>query len=188
MAALFVSVTTTKRKKEYRENTRYLNDNLTPRECRERYRFSPDGIDSLCDILHDKLQSETERSHALSVKEKVLIALRYYATGSFMQTVGDTLGRDKSTVSRIIASVTNALCDIKDQYIKWPSDTSQNKSSFYRVSGFPNVIGCIDGTHVQIIKPGGERQRAYINRKRFPSINVMGVVDHSGKFISVNAK
>ena len=40
---------------------------------------------------------------------QVLVALRFYTSGSFLQVVGDTVGVDKSTISRVVAKVSRAL-------------------------------------------------------------------------------
>lgn len=176
MAAVICCVIKGRRQKRYRNSAVFVDFNLTDRECRERYRFAQQGINYLCGLLREPLQNQTLRSHALTVREKLLMTLRFLATGNYMQTVGDTLGRDKATVSHTLSAVIDALCDLRGQYIVWPDDVSENKRQFYRISGFPNVLGCVDGTHVRILKPGRERQKAYINRKRFASINVMAVV------------
>ena len=39
-------------------------------------------------------------------------------------------------------------------------------------SGFPNVIGAIDCTHVRIQAPSGPVEADYVNRKSFHSLNV----------------
>ncbi|CAG2192390.1 HARBI1 [Mytilus edulis] len=111
-----------------------------------------------------------------------MIALRFYGSGSQLQVVGDTMGYDKSTVSRVVRDVTDALVDRKDQYIKWPTESQNNinKRAFYEKAGFPNVIGCIDGTHVHIQAPT-EDEPAYVNRKGFHSINVQVICDPQDK-------
>ena len=55
-------------------------------------------------------------------------------------------------------NVTNALIARKDQFIKWPTDNhTQNKIryGFFQQANFPNVLGCIDGTHVRIQRTRG---------------------------------
>jgi len=70
--------------------------------------------------------------------QQVLIALRYFASVSFLQVVGDTMGVDKGTVSRCIQRVSHALAAKTDQFIKWPSDQRKRKLSkvFTKVEGF----------------------------------------------------
>ncbi|XP_052799495.1 putative nuclease HARBI1 [Mya arenaria] len=51
------------------------------------------------------------------------------------------------------------------------------KSEFSNIAGFPGVIGCVDGSLVRLIKPSPDQERGFINRKGFPSINVMAVCD-----------
>ena len=46
---------------------------------------------------------------------------------------------------------------------------------FYQIIGFPNVIGCIDGTLIQIRKFSKERINAYISRRHKPEVNIMAV-------------
>ena len=41
----------------------------------------------------------------------------------------------------------------------------------FNIAGFPNVIGCVDGTHIPIIAPSVD-EVDYVNRKSFHSINV----------------
>ena len=45
------------------------------------------------------------------------------------------------------------------------------KASFENKGGFPGVIGVVDGTDIRIRAPEQEPE-AYINRKKFHSINV----------------
>ena len=81
---------------------------------------------------------------------QVMLALCFYASGSYMEVIEDIMGFDKSTVSRAISNVTNALVLHKDRFIKWPNpaETSECKQNFFLRGGFPVVIGCDDGTHV----------------------------------------
>lgn len=49
------------------------------------------------------------------------------------------------------------------------------KRDFYRKTGFPGVIGCIDGTHIKILPPAIDERFKYTNRKGFCSLNAMVV-------------
>jgi hypothetical protein len=52
----------------------------------------------------------------------VLVALRFYAGGSFQVIVGDTFNLHKSTVSRIIRQVSLAITVRMEQFIRYPTD------------------------------------------------------------------
>ncbi|XP_071155445.1 putative nuclease HARBI1 [Mytilus edulis] len=163
--------------------------NLTEREMRERYRFGRETFDFLVDLLGKDLQRGTMKKTALTVEEQLSIALRYYASGSFLQVIGDTLGYDKSTVSRAVDDVTNAILARKNDFISFPTskaDIDEVKLGFHEQANFPHVVGCIDGTHVRIQRPT-EDEPAYVNRKNFSSINVQAVCNHEGKFTQITA-
>nr|XP_034305633.1 putative nuclease HARBI1 [Crassostrea gigas] len=107
-----------------------------------------------------------------------------------MKTVGDTLGFRKSSVSRSVRDVSQALTDVSLKFIKWPSTTREKmaiKKGFYGIAGFPAVIGAVDGTHVRIIAPS-EHESVYVNRKGFHSINTQAICDHEGRFTNIVAK
>ncbi|XP_046575474.1 putative nuclease HARBI1 [Haliotis rubra] len=112
---------------------------------------------------------------------QVLVTLRFLASVSFLQVVGDTVGLDKSTFSRTVDRVCDALVRKWHQFIKWPSvqEKDKIKKGVFEIGGFPNVIGCIDGTHVRIQAPTQD-EPAYVNRKGWHSINVQAVCDDKG--------
>ncbi|CAC5356694.1 HARBI1 [Mytilus coruscus] len=49
-------------------------------------------------------------------------------------------------------------------------------------AGFPNVIGCVDGTHVRIQAPEDD-EPSFVNRKGFHSVNVQGICDQNCKYL-----
>ena len=165
-----------RKEKVYRATACHLT-NLTDDELRARYRFGQDSINVIANLLREDLVRTTNKATGLTVEVK--IALRFYASGSFLQVIGDTLGYNKGTVARVVDNVTNALIARKDQFIQWPTDNhTQNKIryGFFQQANFPNVLGCIDGTHVRIQRPSeDEDERSYINRKSYPNINVQAV-------------
>jgi hypothetical protein len=56
---------------------------------------------------------------------QVLVAMRFYAGGSFQEIVGDTIELHKSTVSRIIRQVSLAITARLDQFIHYPTDAAE---------------------------------------------------------------
>ncbi|XP_069110210.1 putative nuclease HARBI1 [Argopecten irradians] len=118
---------------------------------------------------------------------RVLIALRFYASGSFQQVLGDAICADKSTVSRVVRDVSNALASLESVFIKWPTTRAKKekiRSAFYQQGGFPGVIGCIDGTQIRIQAPS-EDEPSFVNRKGYHSINVQAICDDEGKFTNI---
>ncbi|XP_052761883.1 putative nuclease HARBI1 [Mya arenaria] len=180
MAALIGAQNVNIRKKRvYRPN--FVYKTLTDKELRAKYRFGKEGLQFLNDQLEERLRRPTGKGCAMDPAEQVCIALRYYATGAFFDVVGDTMGRDKATVCRVVKHVTEGLVEMKDRFIRWPTrmDTRRNiMAGFADVAGIPNVIGAIDGSHVEITKPGPTEERPFINRKGRASINVMAVCDN----------
>lgn len=109
-------------------------DELTDEELRSRYRFGRESIKFLVGNLKDDLQ---RRNHALSPTLQVLAALRFFASGSFLQIIGDTIGLPKSTVSRIATDVSKALVNKQEEFINFPTEpeVQEVKRGFYEREG-----------------------------------------------------
>lgn len=103
---------------------------------------------------------------------------------------GDLHAVSQASVSRIIADVSSALSRRAHHYIKFPTtndDLRQVMRDFHAIAGFPNVIGCIDGTQIPIYTPKSN-EHLYVCRKGFHSINVQGVCDSKLSFTNIVAK
>ncbi|CAG2192426.1 HARBI1 [Mytilus edulis] len=139
--------------RKYRKRLLTLDD-LTDKELRARYRFGRNSIIRITDIVRKDIEHPTQRSQSLSAEMQVLVALRFFACGGFLQVVGDTLGIDKSTVSRCVQKVSDALNAKADQFIKWPSVQRKEdiKQGFFDNGKFTNVVarwpGSVHDSHI----------------------------------------
>lgn len=79
----------------------------------------------------------------------------------------------RSTALYITRRVTNALIALAPCVIKWPTEDQVRQTwlRFEAISGFPKIIGAIDGTHINIPAPK-HNPEAYINRKGHHSIQL----------------
>jgi hypothetical protein len=84
---------------------------FTNEELRKRYRFGREGIRYITELFRENLQRGTNKKTALTVEQQVMLTLMYLSSGSFMQVIGDTLGYDKSTLSRVVEDVIDAGAD-----------------------------------------------------------------------------
>jgi hypothetical protein len=159
-------------------------------EIKKRYRLSREMIIDLYDQIGADLEPSTMRNHAIPAILQIFGTLRYYASGTFQHVIGDSIGIHGSSVSRIIARVTNAICTLKRRSIKFPrsrEDLVATKQGFYRIAQLPNTVGAVDGTLMPIATPKQE-EHLYVSRKGFHCLNILAVCDSDMKFTYVVAK
>ncbi|CAH2020872.1 unnamed protein product [Acanthoscelides obtectus] len=104
------------------------------------------------------------RNHALTPDDMVFVTLRYLATGSFLQVIGDVQG----TASRVVVKVMKSLAVHFRELIKMPENGEKRtviRQEFVNIARFPRCIGALDCTHYKIKSPGGANPENY--RKRF---------------------
>lgn len=155
-----------------------------------RFRFSKQSVMDLVHKIGHTIQPITHRSKSIDSLNQVIVTLRFYATGSFQQTIGDLLNIHKSTVGRIIHRVTHQICRLRNDFIKMPlgEELSSTIVGFYSIAGFPRVVGALDCTHIKIKSPGGNNAELFRNRKQFFSINVQVVCDSNLKILDIIAR
>ncbi|XP_067207832.1 putative nuclease HARBI1 isoform X5 [Linepithema humile] len=69
-------------------------------------------------------------------------------------------------------------------HFSWPNEEKaiEIQNGFFAASGFPKVIGAIDGTHINIPAPHKDPE-TYVNRKGHHSIHLQAICDHECHFI-----
>jgi hypothetical protein len=120
---------------------------------------------NLCMFLIETLEPfmrPKRRATDLDIQTRVLVALNFYASGSYQPIIGCSKYLDLSqpSVCRAIKEVTNALNnpEIFNRWVHFPNNFEQLNNvrlNFLQKHGFPGVIGCIDCTHVAIVCPPG---------------------------------
>lgn len=121
------------------------------------------------------------RSNCASNKIKLAATLLFLGQGSYQLSVGNdfNLGLSQPVVCRILSETLNALeaviCPLWIKLAMTEEEKSESKVDFFERTGFPGVIGCVDGTHIKIFAPNKEDQNMYYNRKGFFSLNAMVV-------------
>lgn len=123
---------------------------------------------------------------------KLLIALRFYAVGCFLQPLADLFGLSKSTACDVVAEVSYLIASkLRRQFLTMPTNHAEIQSAkihFQRIANFPFVVGAVDGTFIRLQSMGGDTAELFRNRKQFFSINCQIAVSadvSTCKFLSI---
>ncbi|XP_036346588.1 putative nuclease HARBI1 [Rhagoletis pomonella] len=91
-------------------------------------------------------------------------------------------------LTEVTSLIEQKICPKHIKFDTCEEEQNKSKTNFYNKSGFPGVLGCVDGTHVHILSPEKELQHLYINRKGFFSINALMVCDFNMNITYVDAR
>ncbi|XP_069610656.1 uncharacterized protein [Ranitomeya imitator] len=146
-------------------------------------------FDDLLQILRPHLTlQDTVMRQAICADERLLITLRFLATGESFASLHLQFRVGKSTISKIV----RRTCDViwqKLQPIVMPSPTEETwrqvAAGFHTVANFPNCIGAVDGKHVRVIQPPRSGSVFY-NYKKYFSVILMAVADTHYKFVAID--
>ncbi|XP_055910815.1 putative nuclease HARBI1 [Eupeodes corollae] len=180
---------------EERAVRRYLRDNSNPLELREpffqqHYRLNKPAFKLLLDIITNAVPP-TKQKFGIPPIVKLAACLRFFAEGGYQKGVGKDyeIGIAQSTFSLVLSEVLGILEEtLCPQWISWPTPDEEMEIAqhFYAKYNLPGVIGCIDGTHVNIISPAVNKHLFY-NRMGSCSLNVLLVCDNALRIRFIDA-
>jgi len=103
---------------------------------------------------------------------------------SSFRGVGVVFGVSRSVVHYHYIIVIEALRELAPKYIKWPTPAQRNRHKEYieRRTGFPGVVGMMNGTLITVTAPRIQCER-YSDRHHQYSYNVLIVCDKDYKII-----
>lgn len=124
----------------------------------------------------------------MPVRKSLLASLWLLANQESFRGVADRFDFDKGHLHRIFLKICSSLSANVSKYIKWPFGPSalENVNGFNNLRGlnsFPGVIGCVDGTHIQI--PGPIADDSYYTRKGIHAVQLQAVCNYKMEFIDI---
>ena len=97
-------------------------EDFSDQQFKQKYRMSKESFNKLLTIIGDQIREETDnRGRPTSAGRQLLIALRFYAVGTFHDVNGEMAGYSKSHISVIVTRVSRILSSMLRDYVKFPS-------------------------------------------------------------------
>ena len=160
---------------------------------KKNFRMSRELFDQLVNALNPWISPNLNSPNyrAIPANKKVGITLYYLKDTGSLSMTANTFGIHISTVSKIIKEVCSAIAyKLGPTYVKLPQteeEMIEKAAEFVSKFGMHQAFGCIDGTHVPILRPL-EHSQDYFCYKQYFSLNVQAVCDFRGMFMDVDCK
>ncbi|XP_066587897.1 uncharacterized protein [Prorops nasuta] len=125
---------------------------------------------------------------ALPPELRLIIVLRYLATGDSPLTIALSFRVGESTVRSLVKEVCSVLIKVLEPlYLALPNeeDWRHIANGYWNRWNLPNCIGAIDGKHIRIRCPPNSGS-LYFNYKKYYSIVLMAISDHVYRFTLVD--
>ena len=167
-----------------------MSNNITPSEEFVRnLRMNVVVFGKLCDELREYISPDPEamRRDVISSEKRLAIVLYYLKDQGSLRMTANAFGVSVATVSVSLRKVCGAICKLGPKYIKFPLTTEEIKGAaleFEKKFHFPQVIGCIDGTHIPIRKPQEDPHDFFCYKMKY-SLNCQAVCNEKGLFLDV---
>ncbi|XP_028982504.1 putative nuclease HARBI1 [Diachasma alloeum] len=127
-------------------------------------------------------------SQPIMPEERLVLTIRFLATGSTYSTLAFSFKMGIKTVSVIIAETMNTFwLTLTSRHMPVPSvsDFLKISQDFQKKWKFPHCLGAIDGRHVAVKKPPNSG-KLYYNFKGYHSIVLQAVVDANYRYIFID--
>lgn len=156
----------------------FSEDRFSNVQFLESFRISRTSFYTLHELLRPFIQKKSSQFRdPIPSDRRLAIFLYHVSHGASFLVISNQFACGKSTVCGIIADITEAILHhLTNRYISFSTSAEAMRSiEFWRAkTGIPGVVACLDGSHVQIIRPS-KSGTGYYNRKGFYSINVQGI-------------
>nr|XP_040227706.2 putative nuclease HARBI1 [Anopheles coluzzii] len=164
------------------------SEEISDETVRELLGMSEEDFNYLLNEISGKIsRRDTFMRKAFTAKERLIVTLRFLATGESFMALASLYDISASSIRTIIPEVCECLIKSLKRYVQFPP----SETGWLRVSEafqdrwqFPHAIGVIDARHVKIRKPL-HTDKDYLNYKGFYSIVLLAVVDASANFMYV---
>nr|XP_022903097.1 protein ALP1-like [Onthophagus taurus] len=139
----------------------------------------------LCRVGPIITKQDTFMRLSISAKDKLLITLRFLATGESYRSLMYSFRVSESTISLFVPKVCRAIYDtLREDYLKVPTVTADwlnIAQDFENRWNIPNTIGALDGKHIVFNAPKSAGS-VYFNYKGTHSIVLLALVDANYMF------
>lgn len=149
------------------------------------FRVSKNVFQYLCEELRPYLMPKENpvwnNSRRTPLEKQIAVALYKLASCAEYRVVGSVFGIHKSTVKKILHKFVEAInLHLMRKIIVFPNkeEAVEICKNFEKKCHLPQIIGCIDGTHIPILAPAVGR-KDFLNRKGWTSIVLQAVVDNN---------
>lgn len=153
------------------------------------FRMSKHQFFHLLSKIETKITKKLSRfRRPISPRQKLMVCLRYLATGDTMQTIAFSFRLGHSTVHNIVKEVCTVIIDCmlsEEMPTPTEADWLRIAQEFWDIWNYPNCIGAIDGKYVQIVAPPKSGSQ-FFNYKQTFSVVLLALVDANYKFIAVD--
>ncbi|XP_061586881.1 uncharacterized protein LOC133451756 [Cololabis saira] len=160
-------------------------------EWKENFRMSRRTFDKLCGLMSCVLKPEDVTVRApVPLQMRVAIVLYKLASCSEYRVVANQFGVSKSTVKKFVYIFCKGMVSsVLQKIIVVPTaeEASAIARRFEQKFHIPQIIGCIDGTHIPVLPPS-EGYKDFVNRKGWPSYVLQAVVDDTYRFWNISCK
>ncbi|XP_068129774.1 uncharacterized protein [Hyperolius riggenbachi] len=147
------------------------------------------SFDYLLELVHDDLlQQTTKFRKPIAPAERLLITLRFLATGNSYTSLHYEFRVGISTIQKIVITTCRVLWSkLQPKHMVFPDREKwiEIADNFWVKHKFPNCIGAVDGKHIRLICPPCSGSK-YHNYKKFFSITLMAVVDADYRFTYID--
>ncbi|XP_075707214.1 uncharacterized protein LOC142741765 [Rhinoderma darwinii] len=133
-------------------------------------RMSVQSFDRLlADLRPGLIFQDTTMRRCISPEERLIVTLRFLATGNSFASLHFQFLLGCSTISKIV----KLTCEVIWQQLRAavmpkpkPEDWIRIADGFFQSAQFPNCVGALDGKHIRVKKPAHSGSQ-YFNYKQF---------------------
>nr|CAI5859362.1 unnamed protein product [Callosobruchus analis] len=155
------------------------------------YRMSKECYTHLVETLAPAIHYvDTNMRECVTAEERILITLRYLATGCTFVALGLYFCRGETTVGQIVSETATIIWNqLKIAYMPCPTHDRWMSIAqrFQAIWNLPNCIGALDGKHIRIEKLPNTGSTNF-NYKSYHSIVLLGCCDADGIFTVIETR
>ncbi|KAH6947186.1 hypothetical protein HPB50_017499 [Hyalomma asiaticum] len=165
---------------------RNVVSNYSDQQFRSNFRLARSACYNLIKQFEESEFFPSDRSHGgvpVKTSEEHILSFLWYAVNkASMREVAVLFDMAESTQFVVIDRVLGFLCKIAPDIIHLGLDKDALPKDFQELTGFPGVIGCIDGTYILMRCPANKIRSMYINRHDEVSMTLQGICDSKSGF------
>ncbi|XP_077139379.1 uncharacterized protein LOC143804805 [Ranitomeya variabilis] len=161
-------------------STLYMELRQNPEKFFNYLRMRQEHFDLLLEQVGDVIQRQDTRMRlAISPAERLMVTLRFLATGESLTSLHYQFRLGVSTISGIVKGTCCVIWDnLHTEYMPLPTRDIwlQSAELFEKLCHFPNCLGTVDGKYIRIAKLAGSGSE-FFNYKKYFSIVLMAIAD-----------